>query len=228
MARHRRPAGVRDDGLAAVLAPVLETGRVEAALLIDQDSGMVLDAWSREGAGSIEVLGAAHADLARAMAAVPGAPGAAGVLSRGGQLHHLVRPVPDALGDRLVVVVVVAGGRRTADRVASLLARVPDAALRVDPPRPVPTPEWLPPAAPETPPNAPAGGHADGGPTAGEASVPVPRRGPAPPSALPAASPLTRALPTTAPPATALPTTAQPATAPLATTPLAVLPPVGP
>lgn len=45
MARHRRPVNVRDDGLLAVLGPLVTVGGVERAVLLDVDSGMVLDAW---------------------------------------------------------------------------------------------------------------------------------------------------------------------------------------
>ena len=47
MARHRRPVNVRDDGLPAVLGPLVNEGGVERAVLLDVDSGMVLDAWAR-------------------------------------------------------------------------------------------------------------------------------------------------------------------------------------
>ena len=47
MARHRRPVNVRDDGLPAVLGPLVTDGGVERAVLLDVDSGMVLDAWAR-------------------------------------------------------------------------------------------------------------------------------------------------------------------------------------
>ena len=52
MARHRRPVNVRDDGLPAVLGPLITVGGVERAVLLDVDSGMVLDAWARGEASS--------------------------------------------------------------------------------------------------------------------------------------------------------------------------------
>ena len=52
MARHRRPVNVRDDGLTAVLGPLVTVGGVERAVLLDVDSGMVLDAWARGEASS--------------------------------------------------------------------------------------------------------------------------------------------------------------------------------
>jgi hypothetical protein len=47
VARHRRPVNVRDDGLPAVLGSLVNEGGVERAVLLDVDSGMVLDAWAR-------------------------------------------------------------------------------------------------------------------------------------------------------------------------------------
>jgi hypothetical protein len=52
VARHRRPVNVRDDGLTAVLGPLITVGGVERAVLLDVDSGMVLDAWARGEASS--------------------------------------------------------------------------------------------------------------------------------------------------------------------------------
>jgi len=52
VARHRRPVNVRDDGLTAVLGPLTTVGGVERAVLLDVDSGMVLDAWARGEASS--------------------------------------------------------------------------------------------------------------------------------------------------------------------------------
>jgi hypothetical protein len=52
VARHRRPVNVRDDGLTAVLGPLITVGGVERAVLLDVDSGMVLDAWTRGEASS--------------------------------------------------------------------------------------------------------------------------------------------------------------------------------
>jgi len=54
VARHRRPVNVRDDGLTAVLGPLTTVGGVERAVLLDVDSGMVLDAWARGEASSSE------------------------------------------------------------------------------------------------------------------------------------------------------------------------------
>jgi hypothetical protein len=112
MSRHRHTVNVRADGLQGVLGPLLRDPRVLSAVLVDVDSGMVLDACSaRWGRAELEELGAGHAELVRA------AGGGAGeadrhcelVLSRGDGWHHVVRTVPDPHGDRLALGVVVAG-----------------------------------------------------------------------------------------------------------------------
>lgn len=57
MARHRRPVNVRDDGLPAVLGPLVTVGGLDLAILLDVDSGMVLDAWARgDGAAQAQAI----------------------------------------------------------------------------------------------------------------------------------------------------------------------------
>ena len=63
--RHRHAINVRTDGLASVLGPLLQDPAVQAALLVDVDSGMVLDACGLTPDSDQEQLGAAHADLLR-------------------------------------------------------------------------------------------------------------------------------------------------------------------
>ncbi|MHA6782405.1 hypothetical protein ACVGOW_15665 [Pseudonocardia saturnea] len=112
MSRHRHTVNVRADGLQAVLGPLARDRRVLSAVLVDVDSGMVLDACSqRWGRAELEELGAGHAELVRAAG---GGVGDADrccelVLSRGDGWHHVVRTVPDPHGDRLALGVVVAG-----------------------------------------------------------------------------------------------------------------------
>ncbi len=223
MARHRRPVGIRDDGLAAVLAPVIDGGHVDAALLIDVGTGMVLDYWERDDHGDpagAELLGAAHADVVRAVLAVPGPPVDDLVLSRAADRHHVVRLLADPLGDRLAVSVVVTGGRRAVDRLRRVLGRVPPASLVVEPPRAVPTPEWIPPPRPE-----PVGGPG-GSWTAGSLDVTPPGAGPTPPSSLPPSSPPPLNVPPADVPRQAVPPHALPPPAgqPYAIGPPAVLP----
>jgi len=77
VARHRRPVNVRDDGLPAVLGPLITAGGIELAVLLEVDSGMVLDAWAQDGEAATsdaEALGARHADVLGALLAMPGAP----------------------------------------------------------------------------------------------------------------------------------------------------------
>jgi len=66
--RHRHAINVRADGLASVLGTLMQDAAVQAALLVDVDSGMVLDACGQEVGGAAldqEQLGAAHGELMR-------------------------------------------------------------------------------------------------------------------------------------------------------------------
>lgn len=141
---------MRADGLAAVLGRLLNDRRVLGAVLVDVDSGMVLDTCSARadpderglagGIGGVdpEVVGAGHAELSRVALALPGraGPETAGdelVVSLGPARHHLLRAVPDPHGDRLVLAVVVQGSRRFAERVRRRLRGVPADALTAGP-----------------------------------------------------------------------------------------------
>ena len=224
MARHRRPVNVRDDGLPAVLGPLITAGGIELAVLLEVDSGMVLDAWAKGGEAETpdaEALGARHADVVRALLALPGSPPAELALTVDSR-HHLVRCVADPAGGRLALAVVVDGhavgraagpsapaavarrgpddrsvdallgdrpaARSAADRRATTRRRAPGpfgrgsgsvpsprAAVDGDGRRPA-NPSWT---RAGTRPPLPTTGPA--------ATVPDPRRGPAPPSALPPA-----------------------------------------
>jgi len=238
VARHRRPVNVRDDGLTAVLGPLVTVGGVERAVLLDVDSGMVLDAWAcgeapessgsaetvpgggawpgigslwrslgavgrpygaggdAAEAGDVEAFGARHADLVRALLALRGSPPAELSLVVDDR-HHLLRCVADPAGGRLALAVVVVGSPWVVRRVRRHLRQLPDAGLTTGPwlltwaVGPPPTP-W-PPAEPGTdglpPPPAPGLPAHTGSDeaTADPSAVPDPRRGPAPPSALPPA-----------------------------------------
>ncbi|MCO1653481.1 hypothetical protein [Pseudonocardia humida] len=143
---------MRADGLAAVLGPLLNDPRVLGAVLVDVDSGMVLDACAARaggeqpvgpagaGIGGVdpEVVGAGHAELGRVAFGLPGrtGPEPSGdelVVSFGPTRHHLLRSVPDPHGDRLVLSVVVDGSRRFAERVRRKLRGVPTDALTAGP-----------------------------------------------------------------------------------------------
>ncbi len=135
MARHRRPVNVRDDGLTAVLGPLATAGGVEFAVLLDVDSGMVLDAWARGGEAETpdaESLGARHADIVRALLAFPGSPPAELALTVDNR-HHLVRCVADPAGGRLALAVVVNGTPWVVRRVRRHLRQLPDAGLTTGP-----------------------------------------------------------------------------------------------
>ena len=183
MARHRRPVSVRDDGLEAVIDPLVTACGIDMAVLVDVDSGMLLDAWMRGGLGDAEALGAGHADVVRALLTVAGSPAAELELSEDGYRHHLVRCVADPSGGRLALAVVVAGPPRVVRRTRRHLRELPDACLTAGPwmfaldHEGVPAARVPPPQ--EAAPPVPAGML--------RASVPAPRCGPAPPSALPPA-----------------------------------------
>jgi hypothetical protein len=68
MGRHRHAVNVRSDGLATVLGQLMQDKAIRAALLVDVDSGMILDACGPQACGigvDQEQLGAAHGDLMR-------------------------------------------------------------------------------------------------------------------------------------------------------------------
>jgi hypothetical protein len=191
---------VRDDGILAVIAPIVAACRVEVAVLVDVGSGMALDTWVRgDDQGDQEALGAAQADVVRALVAL-GTPSAEFVLSQHGCRHHVVRSVVDPCGGRLALAVVVGGSARAARRALRRIRELPAGCLTAGP---LPLPAGQ--TAREDPP--PAGRHrAEGGRLPALAQIdtgwvvpPVrlagrraervvaPRRGPAPPSALPPA-----------------------------------------
>jgi len=138
---------VRADGLGAVLGSLLRDPRIVTAVLVDVDSGMVLDACTQDGpdaepggawVADLEVCAAGHAELVRVARALPGRAGAGTaddelMISTGAARHHLLRAVPDPHGDRLVLSVVVDGSRRYAERVRKRLRTVAVDALTAGP-----------------------------------------------------------------------------------------------
>ncbi|HEY2222280.1 hypothetical protein [Actinomycetospora sp.] len=164
MGRHRHVTCVRTDGLSTVLASLLEDRRVVAATLVDLESGFILDACTREGDhADLELLGAGHADLARAAPALTGdKPGATATLTveTGDGWVHLLREIPDPHGDRLVLAAVVAGSPRAVGRARQRLAEVPIEALTAGPTlerRPVDGRWLVGPVAPAVPAVTPGG-----------------------------------------------------------------------
>jgi hypothetical protein len=135
---------IRADGIAVVLGPLLRDVRIVAAALVDVDSGMVLDAWSAAATDTstdLELIGAQHAEIVRTALALlhswPAGGGAPGtcevVLGADHGARHLLRTVPDPLGDRLVLAVVVNGSQRVLDRVRKRLESVSIDALTAGP-----------------------------------------------------------------------------------------------
>lgn len=139
MGRHRYTACVRSDGLLATVGPRLDRRRVVAATLVDISSGFLLDGYSHDPALSdLELLGAAHADLARTAAVLAAAtPDTGGddefVVSRDGRYHHVLRPVVDPHDDLLALSAVVRGTHRHAVRVRRHLRAVSVAGLTAGP-----------------------------------------------------------------------------------------------
>jgi hypothetical protein len=199
VARHRRPLTVRDDGLAAVIDPLVTACAIDVAVLVDVESGMLLDAWVRGGLGDAEMLGAAHADAVRALLAA-GPPASELILSEDDHRHHVLRSVADPSGGRLVLAVVVTGSPRLLRRVRGKLREVPDACLTAGPSVAPEDHEELQLPAQARPPvvqEVPALAQIDAGlalrrvplgpvtPSGMPLPLPMPRRGPAPPAALP-------------------------------------------
>ena len=123
---------VRDDGILAVIAPLAAVCRVEVAVLVDVASGMTLDAWvGGHDEGDPEVLGAAHADVVRALIAT-GAPADEFVLRQGGR-HHLVRFIADPSGGMLALAAVVRGPFWAVRWALKRLREVPDGCLTAGP-----------------------------------------------------------------------------------------------
>src|SRR6185312_3467395 len=106
-----------------------------------------------EAPGDVEAFGARHADLVRALLALPGSPPAELSLVVDDR-HHLLRCVADPAGGRLALAVVVVGSPWVVRRVRRHLRQLPDAGLTTGPwlltwaVGPPPTP-W-PPAEPTT------------------------------------------------------------------------------
>ena len=143
--RHRHAINVRADGLASVLGSLLQDSAVQAALLVDVDSGMVLDACGPRLSGlgvDQEQLGAAHGELMRlalgpAFGAAPKEPQPVAdceiVVALGGGRHLVLGQVPDPHGDRLALSVLVCGPPRAVRRARRRLREVSAAALTAGP-----------------------------------------------------------------------------------------------
>jgi hypothetical protein len=143
--RHRHAINVRADGLASVLGTLMQDAAVQAALLVDVDSGMVLDACGPQFGGAAldqEQLGAAHGELMRlalgpAFGVAPHDPVPLDdceiVVALGGGRHLVLGRVPDPHGDRLVLSVLVCGPARAVRRARRRLREVSAAALTAGP-----------------------------------------------------------------------------------------------
>lgn len=138
MGRHQHLTCVRSDGLSAVLRPLLDDRSIVAATLVDVDSGLVLDGYvdapdEHPSLADLELLGASHADMVRAAAAVAGPALAELTVSTDDGHHHVLHAVPDPHGDRLVVAVVVRGAARHVARARRRLRTVSVDALTAGP-----------------------------------------------------------------------------------------------
>jgi hypothetical protein len=178
---------VRSDGLSTVLESLLADRRVVAATLVDVGSGFLLDACTRDDdLADLELLGAAHADLARAGSVLaPSGDGGGGlVVETADGRVHVLREVPDPHGDRIVLAAVVRGPARVVARVRQRLADVPVEALTAGPTlqrRPVDGRWDLTPATPMAPAVPPEGlPGLDPIPTTGDGAAWAPRAAPAP------------------------------------------------
>ena len=122
-----------------MLRPLLDERGIVAATLADVGSGLLLDGWTdTPELPDLDLLAASHVDMVRAARGLSdGDAGEVTVVL--GRCHHLLADVPDPHGDRLVLAVVVDGGRgrvararrrlREATSSAGLTAG-PDLALR--------------------------------------------------------------------------------------------------
>ena len=138
MGRHQHLTCVRSDGLSAVLRPLLDDRSIVAATFVDVDSGLVLDGYvdapdEHPSLADLELLGASHADMVRAAAAVAGPSLAELTVSTDDGHHHVLHAVPDPHGDRLVVAVVVRGAARHVARARRRLRTVSVDALTAGP-----------------------------------------------------------------------------------------------
>jgi hypothetical protein len=146
MGRHRHAVNVRSDGLATVLGQLMQDKAIRAALLVDVDSGMILDACGPQACGigvDQEQLGAAHGDLMRLALGPAVAAGASGqpdqhrdceiVVSRDDGQHLVLRLLPDPYGDRLALSVLIDGPGRALRRTRRQLREVSASALTAGP-----------------------------------------------------------------------------------------------
>lgn len=138
--RHRHAINVRTDGLVTVLGPLLRDRRIVAAVLADVGSGMVLDAWSRTDGHDTELVGGVHAEIVRSVSSLmrpdgraPGDGCEVVLAEESGGRHHVLRAVPDAHDDLLVLSVVVDGSAWAVRRVRRRLREVSAAALTAEP-----------------------------------------------------------------------------------------------
>ena len=118
--RHRHAINVRADGLASVLGTLLQDPAVQAALLVDVDSGMVLDAcgprfrrrtstrssWARRTGADAAGPRPGVRDRLRHDAARRSATARSWSQLDGGR-HLVLGRVPDPYGDRLALSVLV-------------------------------------------------------------------------------------------------------------------------
>ncbi|HEY1973385.1 MAG TPA: hypothetical protein VGH89_35920 [Pseudonocardia sp.] len=151
MSWHRHAINLRADGLATVLGSMSRDPALLVALLVDLDSGMVLDACgplARTGDPTtgatigIEEMGAAHGELMRlalgtasavADRVEPSVQACEVTVCLGVRRHLVLRRVPDPHGDRLALSVLIDGPARSLRRVRRRLGQVSTSALTAGP-----------------------------------------------------------------------------------------------
>ncbi|NMI01635.1 hypothetical protein HF526_30695, partial [Pseudonocardia sp. K10HN5] len=156
VAHDERPPGA-PGGLEASLGRLVHDSRVIAAALVDYDSGMALQTYAAERSRvDLEYASAGHAELVRTAvdtfrSLLPASPPTEIVVSHRDRLHHLMRPVPDPLGDRLVLTLLVSGPERGLRRIQRRLRAVDLSSLAPRPAAPAPAPAPVEPASPRGP-----------------------------------------------------------------------------
>jgi hypothetical protein len=113
--RHFRDEQMPTTKLGAVLGRLLRDPRIIAAALVDYDSGMALETYGSNRCHlDLELATAGQAELMRVAADTfrplhPAGPAEELTVSYGDNMHHLLTPVTDPHGDRLLLSLIVAG-----------------------------------------------------------------------------------------------------------------------
>jgi len=115
LGRHFREEHAPTTKLGAVLGRLLRDPRILAAALVDNDSGMALETYGSSRCYlDLELATAGQAELMRVAVDTfqplhPAGPADGLTVSYGDNVHHLLTPVTDPYGDRLLLSLIVAG-----------------------------------------------------------------------------------------------------------------------